>query len=360
MIALEGVSLTRGNFTLRKVDLSVSRGEYLFLVGPSGAGKTLLLEVMAGLHPDLTGRVLIGGRDMTGVPPEGRNVALVYQDYALFPHLTVRENVAFGPILRGHPEERINMLVQSLLDRFGLTMLADRYPDTLSGGERQRVALARALATEPEVLLLDEPFAAVDPLLRARFMQEMKSLQREKGLTVVQVSHSRDEAFALADRVAVISGGRILQAGTVEEVFRRPVNREAARIAGIENLVEGMVIESTGFGSEILLPGNARILAATPSRAGARVTACIPAAEIRLVRGATCAREGTSAVTGTVTGIVPGEHTILVELDCGFPLVARVTGTEDGGVPAIGTIVTAIIPPEAVHLIAGSEGEAEE
>jgi ABC-type Fe3+/spermidine/putrescine transport system ATPase subunit len=360
VIALEGVSLGRGGFSLREVSLIVARGEYHFLVGPSGAGTTLLLEVMAGLHPDATGRVIIGGRDMTGVPPERRNVALVYQDYALFPHLTVRENVAFGPGVRGLPGGRIDQLVRSLLERFGLAGLGDRSPGTLSGGERQRVALARALATEPEVLLLDEPFAAVDPPLRARFMREMKELQREKGLTVVQVSHARDEALALADRVAVISGGRILQAGTVEEVFRRPVSREVARIAGIENLVQGMVIGSPGAGTEVLLPGGARILARTLARAGGTVTACIPAAEIRLVPGGACALEGSSAVPGTVTGIVPGEHTVLVELDCGFPLVARVTGTGGAAVPPIGTPVTAIITEGSVHLIAeegGGEGE---
>lgn len=219
MIALEGVSLRRGDFTLREITLTVSPGEYLFLVGPSGAGKTLLLEVIAGLHPDATGRILIRGSDMIGVPPEKRNIALVYQDYALFPHLTVRENVAFGPKMRGVPENRIETLVTELLDRFGARKLAGRYPGTLSGGERQRVALARALAVEPDILLLDEPFAAVDPDLRHQFLQEMRDLQRERGMTVVQVSHARDEASALADRVVLIVAGRILQVGSVDEIF---------------------------------------------------------------------------------------------------------------------------------------------
>jgi ABC-type Fe3+/spermidine/putrescine transport system ATPase subunit len=219
MIVLEGVSLRRGDFSLQNVNLDVGKGEYLFLVGPSGAGKTLLLEVIAGLHMDATGRILIRGNDMTGVPPEERNVALVYQDYALFPHLTVRENVAFGPRMRGLSKDRINTLVNNLLDRFGVRGLEGRYPGTLSGGERQRIALARALATEPDILLLDEPFAAVDLDLRGRFVREMRDLQRERGITVVQVSHAKDEASALADRVAVISAGRILHTGPVEEAF---------------------------------------------------------------------------------------------------------------------------------------------
>jgi molybdate/tungstate transport system ATP-binding protein len=208
MIALEGISLTRGSFSLRGVDLSVGKGKCLFLVGPSGAGKTLLLEIIAGLHPGAEGIVRLRGRDMAGVPPEGRGLGLVYQGYALFPHLTVRENVAFGPRMQGVGDDEVRAVVDPLLDRFGLRGLADRLSGGLSGGEGQRVALARALATGPDILLLDEPFGAVDPPLRARFIRELKELRQEQGLTVVQVSHARDEAFALADRVAVISGGR--------------------------------------------------------------------------------------------------------------------------------------------------------
>jgi ABC-type Fe3+/spermidine/putrescine transport system ATPase subunit len=222
MIALEKVSLRRGTFSLQRVSLSIRRGECLFLMGPSGAGKTLLLEVIAGLHQDATGRVLLRGNDMTGVPPEERDVALVYQDYALFPHLTVRENVAFGPRMRGFSTSRIDALIGGLLDRFGIREMERRYPGTLSGGERQRVALARALATEPDILLLDEPFAAVDQDLRGRFILEMRDLQRQQGITVVQVSHARDEALVLADRIAVISAGRILKTGSAEEVFPGP------------------------------------------------------------------------------------------------------------------------------------------
>jgi len=357
MITLEGVSLRRGSFALREITLHVDRGEFLFLLGPSGAGKTLLLETIAGIHPDAGGRVLIRGRDVTADPPEKRRVALMYQDYALFPHLTVRENVAFGPRMRGADPREAAGTVDRLLDRFGLASLADRYPEWLSGGERQRTALARALATGPDILLLDEPFAAVDPELRARYLREMRALQREQRLTILQVSHARDEAFALADRVAVMAVGRILQTGTVEEVFRRPVTREAARIAGIENVVEGMVIGTTGPVAEILLPGGARVRAGTVTPAGAVVTVCIPAAEIRLVPGGACAREGTATVPGTVTGLVPGEHTTLVELDCGFPLSARVpAGDPVAGSLSPGDPVTTCIPAASVHVI--PDGEA--
>jgi molybdate/tungstate transport system ATP-binding protein len=351
MITLEGVTLQRGSFALREISLHVERGEYLFLLGPSGAGKTLLLETIAGIHGDAEGRVLIRGQDVSAEPPEQRRVALVYQDYALFPHLTVRENVAFGPRMRGADTGEA---VDRLLDRFDLTPLADRYPDRLSGGERQRTALARALATGPDILLLDEPFSAVDPELRGRYVREMRDLQQEQGLTVLQVSHARDEAFTLATRVTVLDGGRILQTGTVEEVFRRPATREAARIAGIENLVEGMVIGAAGPEAEILLPGGARVRGRTDAPAGAAVTVCIPSAGIRLVPGGACARDGTAVVPGTVTALVPGEHLLLVEMDCGFPLSARVPRADPiARFLGVGDPVSACIPAGAVHVIPG-------
>jgi molybdate/tungstate transport system ATP-binding protein len=357
VIALEGVSLSRGEFSLKEMNLSVGGGEYLFLVGPSGAGKTLLLELIAGLHPDATGRVLIRGRDMAGIPPEGRSVALVYQDYALFPHLTVRENVAFGPKMRGHPKARIGAVVDPLLDRFGLGELEGRYPGSLSGGERQRVALARALATGPDILLLDEPFAAVDLELRTRLIQVMRDLRREKGLTILQVSHARDEAFALADRVAVISGGRILQAGPVEEVFHRPASREAACIVGIGNLVEGVVVvDRAGPDTEILLPGGSLIHAGTGLPSGARVTACIPETAILVVPGTSGGGSGTIAITGTVTGIVRGEDHARVELDCSFPLAARIPVREAARLET-GAVASALIPEKAVHIIIEPDGE---
>jgi molybdate/tungstate transport system ATP-binding protein len=356
MIALEGVSLRKGDFSLRDVNLSVGRGEYIFLVGPSGAGKTLLLEVIAGLHPDVSGRVLIRGRDMTGVPPERRKVVLVYQDYALFPHLTVRENVAFGPRMRGLAPNRMRTIVDPLLERFRLGEMEGRYPGTLSGGERQRVALARALATEPDILLLDEPFAAVDPELRARFIREMRDLQREQGLTVLQVSHTRDEAFALADRVAVISSGRLLQTGSVEEVFRRPVTRDAARITGIVNLAEGVVVGRNGPVAEIQFAGGSLIGAKTGALVGARVTACIPEAEVTVVPGPSRGGPGTAVITGTVTNVLRGEDHVLVELNCGFPLVARIPVREAGDFLNIKTLVSAIIPDRAVHIIVDPDG----
>ena len=355
MIALEGVSLRRGDFSLREISLSVGRGEYLFLVGPSGAGKTLLLEVIAGLHPDATGRVMIRGRDMKGVPPEKRGVMLMYQDYALFPHLTVSENVAFGPRMRGLNANRIRAIVEPLLERFGLSGMEGRYPGTLSGGERQRVALARALATEPDILLLDEPFAAVDPGLRARFIREMHDLQGEQGLTVIQVSHTRDEAFALAGRVAVISGGRLLQTGQVEEVFRRPATREAARITGIVNLAEGVVAGRKGPVAEIQLPGGSIIRARTDALPGMQVTACIPETEITVVPGASRGGPGTAVLAGTITSVLRGEDQVLVELDCGFPLSVRIPLREAGGFLEIGTPVSAIIPEKAVHIIVDTD-----
>jgi ABC-type Fe3+/spermidine/putrescine transport system ATPase subunit len=217
------------------VSLDVGRGEFFALLGPSGCGKTTLLRLIGGLEAPDAGTIRIRGADVTRVPPDKRPVHMVFQHYALFPHLTVAENVAFGLPYKGVARAERAARVGRALELVRLEGLERRRPDQLSGGQRQRVALARALVLEPEVLLLDEPLAALDPNLRKEVQVELKHLQRRLGITFVFVTHDREEALALSDRIAVLNRGRVEQVGTPAEVFETPATEFAARFLGAAN-----------------------------------------------------------------------------------------------------------------------------
>jgi iron(III) transport system ATP-binding protein len=243
MIRLAGVTKRFGTTTaVDATSLCVERGEVVALLGPSGCGKTTLLRLIAGFERPDAGTVEVDGRAVAGngfwVPPEQRLVGMVFQDYALFPHLTVAENIGFGLARRGRARR-----VAELLAIVGLEELGRRYPHELSGGQQQRVALARALAPAPELVLLDEPWSNVDPFLRETLRAEVSEIIRPLGVTVLLVTHDREEAFSLADRIALMRDGAVVQEGSSEELYFAPVSRWAAEFVGAANVLTGRVVD---------------------------------------------------------------------------------------------------------------------
>ncbi|RST07774.1 ABC transporter ATP-binding protein [Streptomyces sp. WAC07149] len=226
-------------YAVREVELDIAQGEFFSLLGPSGCGKTTLLRMIGGFTDPTGGSVLLDGQDVTGLPPDQRNVNTVFQSYALFEHLSLADNVAFGLKRKGVPRAEIRTRVADMLDLVQLAHLAGRRPATLSGGQKQRVALARALVNRPQVLLLDEPLAALDLKLRRHMQVELKQIQREIGITFVFVTHDQDEALTMSDRIAVMNDGRVEQCGTPEDVYERPATTFTASFMGTSNLVPG-------------------------------------------------------------------------------------------------------------------------
>jgi len=236
MIAVKGLNLRLPGFDLRDIDLAVAQGEFFALIGPTGAGKTLVLEAIAGLVKPFSGRIRINGGEVTDLPPEKRGVGIVYQDCALFPHLKVQANISYG--LRYHRSQMpaAEKRLPELAARLGLERILDRSIENLSGGERQRVALARALLVNPKVLLLDEPLSALDPNFREDIRAMLGQIHREMGLTCLMVTHDFAEVFVLAQRAAVINQGRLEQTGSVKDIFERPATPFVAEFVGMKNV----------------------------------------------------------------------------------------------------------------------------
>ncbi|MBL8671062.1 MAG: ABC transporter ATP-binding protein [Alphaproteobacteria bacterium] len=330
---------------LHDVSLDVSKGEMIALLGASGCGKTTLLRTISGFIPVESGTVRIAGRDVTQLPPEKRDTAMVFQSYALWPHMTVAQNIGYGLKLRGKPRAEIRAEVARILGMLGLAGYEERPVTQLSGGQRQRVALGRGLAVNPTLLLLDEPLSNLDARIRQQVRHEIKAIQTRLALTAVIVTHDREEAMIMADRIVVMRDGRIAQVGTPETVFLRPESAFVARFMGAENVLK---LEVRGGGSEVAIPA-------------ARSTVALPAPARLPAEGALDAyfrTEAVKVVRGTA-GLPPG-----------LPLAGRVRqSTYPGGVwryavavgdqeflvdsaekHAVGSDVTLWLPLDALHL----------
>jgi putative spermidine/putrescine transport system ATP-binding protein len=366
-VILEGVSKTYGILTaVRGVSLAVGKGELMTLLGPSGCGKTTILRIIAGFVRPTSGIVRIAGDVVNNLPPHCRRVGLVFQNYALFPHLTAGENVAFGLRMRGIERNSIQARVNEVLERVRLAERIDAYPRQLSGGQQQRVALARALVIEPDILLLDEPFGALDRELRQHMQSEMRRLQRSYGISTLLVTHDQEEALTLSDRIAVMNAGTIEQTGTAADVFERPQTRFVAEFMGRANVFTGQV-RRTGSstaklglvecGMEVSLSGECQAC-------GGDVMVLIRPERIMIQRDDTRCVLADPGVGGPFSGriIETSYYGAMIEIRVATGaraktvLVVRSPAPANGsGSFAPGDTVLLTLPREAIHIISSSE-----
>lgn len=288
---------------LQPLDMKIKEGEFLTLLGPSGCGKTTTLRIVAGFVNPTGGRVIMDGADITHTAPQKRNIGMVFQDYALFPHMTVAQNIGFGLEERGYSKSHTAARVDELLDLIRLPDARDRYPSEISGGQQQRVAVARAVAYEPDILLMDEPLGALDLKLRETMQYEIRRIQQELKITTIYVTHDQVEAMAMSDRIAVMHDGVMEQIGTAHEIYDQPRTRFVADFVGQINLLEGKVLSKNGNGYVIDVAGRSVLGQSAPTlTAGQEVSVAVRPEAIDLVAPAADTATGNS-LDGTVSEI---------------------------------------------------------
>jgi spermidine/putrescine transport system ATP-binding protein len=286
MVELREVNKVFGGYTaLRDVSFEIREGEFMTFLGPSGCGKTTCLRLISGFDTPTSGQILIAGQDVTADPPYRRDVNQVFQSYALFPHLTIYENIAFGLRMKKIPQAEIKARVDRVVEMTSLGAFTDRKPAQMSGGQRQRVALARAIVCEPKVLLLDEPLSALDAKLRSQMRVELKQLQKRLGMTFIFVTHDQEEALTMSDRVAVINAGRVEQIGTVNEIYYQPATRFVATFIGDTNIVEADVVSRGAGAMRCRLEGGVELTVKTARPVdGDRILLSLRPEKVRLYR----------------------------------------------------------------------------
>ena len=316
MIEIQKLNGRLGDFVLRDIDLTVNDGEYLVLLGPTGAGKTVLIEYIVGICRQDSGEIRIDGEDITPLYTEERNIGYVPQDYALFPNLTVEKNIAYGLEAKRLPRSEIQSTVERVIDRLEIDYIRTRMPLNLSGGEKQRVALGRALAMRPSVVLLDEPLSALDENLRTVMARELRRLQQDSGATFIHVCHNFEEASEVADRIALMHQGRLIQTGTLAELLQKPDNEFAARFFKVTNLfpAEARGTRLAINGVELACNGNIH----------GTVLAGIRPEHINIANDT--AADGANLLQATIVAVRRKVSITELELDAGIPLVAHYQG----------------------------------
>lgn len=357
-LVLDKVEKRYGDFVaLEPTDLTIKAGEFITLLGPSGSGKTTILMSIAGFVAPSSGRMLLDGRDVTGLPPERRNFGVVFQGYALFPHLTVYDNVAFPLRARGITGEAARPKIMAALEMAKLQAFAHRYPRQLSGGQQQRVALARSLVFAPELLLLDEPLSALDKALRKEFQTEFRSIHREVGSTFIYVTHDQEEALTMSDRIVILDRGRILQIAPPAELYERPATEFVAGFLGKSNFLRGKIASASGEQVSIHMPGFAATANGNgiAAQAGQAAVAALRPEKIRLAAPATGAEAVSCSVSGRVADITYLGSSIEVELRLadGETLLATVPAGQRSFTE--GEEIVASWAPDAAILVRGNE-----
>ncbi len=338
-LLIEGVAKRFGDVVaLDHVSLQVAQGELLTILGPSGSGKTTLLKVVAGFETPDGGRVTVGGADITSLPPARRDIGMVFQNYALFPHLSVAANVAFPLEMRNVAKPEIERRVAEALAMVELKGYEARLPRQLSGGQQQRVALARAIVFNPRLLLLDEPFGALDRKLRETMQLEVRRLQRRLGLTTIFITHDQEEALVLSDRIAVMNRGTIQQIATTTEIYERPANDFVADFVGESNIFHGTM----GGPGTVMLDGGRTLQVRSDKPAGSKVGV--------LMRPERFAPTGANAFTGEVIESVYLGTSFKLRLACEGGLELLVRQPARGALPVAGTKVAVGIEPESIHV----------
>jgi spermidine/putrescine transport system ATP-binding protein len=344
LLTIEGVSKRFGaQMALADVDLRVEPGEFITLLGPSGCGKTTLLRCIAGLLSPEAGRITLAGQDITRLPPYRRELNTVFQNYALFPHMNVADNVAYGPRRQGASRAEAGRRSDEVLELVGLTGFGGRMPSQLSGGQQQRVALARAIVNRPKLLLLDEPLSALDLKLRKSVQRELKQIQHRLGIAFLLVTHDQEEAMTMADRIVLMNGGRIEQIGRGQDIYERPASRFAADFIGEANLLDVERAE----GGQILMLGGALKLPAEGAPAG-KLTAVLRPEYLRLGREPAPACVVLPAVVQDIVHV--GSHGLVIVEVAGAALTARLDPAALAGI-GIGEKLFASISPSDLRIV---------
>lgn len=320
MIELHSLFYKAGKFSIEDVSFRVDKGETLVILGPTGAGKTVLLELIAGFRSPNKGSMFINESEITQLPPEKREIGMLYQDYLLFPHLDVFDNIAYGLKAKNLRSSEIGRRVQEIAERLGIHELLERRPKKLSGGEQQRVALARTLAIDPKILLLDEPFSAVDPNTRESLMRELRKILEEDSMPVVYVTHDQIEAMEMADRIGVMNEGEIVQLDYPEKVFSAPKSEFVANFVGIRNIYRGRA-ERVDGSTAVNIDGT-RIYSSVVSEGDVHVTIRPEDIIVSRERISSSAR---NSLKGKVVAIVEKGPLIYVTADCGMELTSAIT-----------------------------------